>query len=450
MKKNIYNILKLICLFACLVFLLTACGDNPEASLGGDEGVADDYKALDQSGSCWQGSLVKQFYSMLGTVSIEGFSHLTSGCMQLMAVAFSLWLAYQILRHVSATSPESLGEFWTKAIRKAALCVVCGILASSTGGVLYALNTFVFPIYVTLLEFGSRILDVIDTDPTANAKAMYTAVGDGQCRVETYTAAATTSCSLTGKTIGDISGKEFPVEPGLMMQCMTCKVADRLIAGLRLGLSSMLGHGFMGFIVGIMVVFAFLIAWIGFALYIIDSIFRLAMMVVIAPFLILSFAFEQTRKWTTVGFKYMLNSSAIMLCLVVLVSMTIMAMQAVLSDSSVGDIGNDESYKSLGIVPIVMMFMGFMIVKATGMAVELSDSITGGGGGTAFQKKMAALAGTIAKAILAYATAGMGKAVTNFIEKHERLKAAADAVKKARNKMNSLAGRQNKQQGGQQ
>ena len=82
------------------------------------------------------------------------------------------------------------------------------------------------------------------------------------------------------------------------------------------------------------------------------------------------------------------------------------------------------------------------------MAVELSEKVTGGGGEARFQKKMAALIGNIAKAILVICSVGAGKAVTTAIEHSERLRAIAEKIKKTQakmkkmqQKMNQLAGR---------
>ena len=172
------------------------------------------------------------------------------------------------------------------------------------------------------------------------------------------------------------------------------------------------------------------------------------MMIIIAPFLILFYPFEQTRKWTVTGFKIILNSSAIMLCLGVLISMTILAMQNILVNPSMGELGTASSLSDFGVIPISLIFLGFVIIKASGIAVSLSESVTGGGGDTKFQKKMAALVGTVAKGLFVGLTAGGGKIVTAVVEHSQRLKAIHDKIQKVKkkvekvqNKMNRLAGR---------
>ena len=87
-------------------------------------------------------------------------------------MGFTIWMAFQILRHISSPAAESSGEFWTKIVRKAFLCAFCGILASSTTQIYYVINNFIFPIYYTLLELTSEILNITGKDPDATVKAI--------------------------------------------------------------------------------------------------------------------------------------------------------------------------------------------------------------------------------------------------------------------------------------
>ncbi|MBO6282285.1 MAG: hypothetical protein J6N49_07170 [Alphaproteobacteria bacterium] len=449
MGKNLFKLLKIICMLLCVMFLVTACGsegDNGEGgtAMGGSHDKAEDLQR--EQRKCWQGSLLGTFYDNLGAMSIKVYKNLTGeNLLGLLMLAFSIWMAFQILRHVSATSPESIGEFWTKVIQKAALCLICGTLASSTENIMYALNTFVFPIYITLLEFCDSILKITSAPPQDLCLPDKSG-GAGICIPMDN--APSGNCTIDLSKVS-MSADKFPEAPGELMKCMACSVGARLDAGYQIAITTLGKAGLASFLVAVFLIASFTIAKFGFALYLVDSIFRLDMMIVIAPFLILFYPFEQTRKWTGVGFKIILNSAAIMLCLAILVSMTIVAMQNVLTSPSMGiEFGDPDAYSGFGIVPITMVFLGIVVFKATGLAVTLSDSVTGGGGDTKFQKKMAALVGTIAKGIFVIATWGSGKAVTAAIDHVERVKAIYDKIQKAKakinkakNAMNRIAGR---------
>lgn len=451
-KTKFYRILRTLCLAFGVIFMLVACGSDPGSSpmpsasetcdsSGNCENMNESEKAdaqskgfSEDSTKCWQGELLDLFYKPLSEMSLKVYSQLaTSEVISLMMLAFSLWMAFQILRHVSSPSPESMGEFWTKILRKGTLCFACGYLASSPDNVLYVINTFVMPVYITLLELCGNVLDLVNKSPAASAKALLLPGKDEICEVYNYSMSGSGACQLPDTSKIQITTSSFPDEPLQMMGCMACAVGSRLDVGYRLAMYAMSG-GFFGFLVGCFLVAAFTITKLGFAMYLVDSIFRLDMMIIVMPFLILFYPFEQTRKWSITGFKIILNSSAIMLCLGVLVSMTILAIQKILVNDTMGEFGDTSIYQNFGVVPISLIFLGFVIIKASGLAVSLSESITGGSGDTKFQKKMAALVGTVAKGLFEAFTMGAGKGVTAVVERSQRLRAAAEKIQKAKAK----------------
>lgn len=452
-RADLYRILKILCIVLCAVFLLVACGGESGGSLTGDS--SDEPGTLaDNQRKCWQKDLLKVFYDALGKMSLSVYNDLTrDNILGLMVVIFSAWMAFQILRHVSSTSPESIGEFWTKVIRQATLCFACGFLASSTENILYTINTFVFPIYITLLEFSAHVLQLLDP-ASAAAKAILLPGADQICEPYNYSLVDSATCTIPKGANIQLTANSFPTEPLNLMGCMACAVSSRLDVGYTIAAHLFSSGGFAAACVALLLIAAFTFAKWGFALYLVDSIFRLDMMIVIMPFLILFFAFEQTRKWTVTGFKIILNSAAVMLCMAVLVSMTIIAMQQVLISPTMGmEVGTVKDYTTLGTIPLTMIFLGFVIVKASGLAVSLSESVTGGSGETRFQKKMAALVGTVAKGLLLLISFGGGKIITAMVDHSARLRALAEKAQKARaqmariqNRLNSLAGRNKPQQ----
>ena len=455
---NIWRILKILCIVLCTVFLFTACGSDDDDATFGPGG--DKQETLEAQRDCIQAKLLETMYSGLGKMADNVYKNLVKEDMlSLMILAFSVWMAYQILRHVSATSPESLGEFWTKVLRKATLCVACGLLVSSTDNIYYAVDTFVLPIYVTLLEFASAILKLLGGQPGADTTEIeiigdVAADLDGSLVEPIKHKMTDSGCMITdSKSITWKNGGEFPKAPVNMMGCMACAVSDRLNVGYSISMLMIKSGNLFAVLVAIFLFLSFTIVKWGFALYLVDSIFRFTMMIIIMPFLIMFFPFEQTRKWTTVGFKVILNSAAIMLCLAMLIGMTVYAMESLLNNPDIGDFGDKETYQNFSTVPLSMMFMGFVIVKASGLAVSLSDSVTGGGGEARFQKKVAALVGTLANALFVVISMGASTAVSaaaahsrrvaEIVDKVNKAKAKVDKIKQ---KMNQLAGRQQQQQ----
>lgn len=446
------RLLKVLFTVLSVLFLLSACSSQEGGVSTGPDDVRN---AQDLHNTCWQGQFLKLFYKNLGTQTLNVYNKLTSeNLLNIVLLGFTIWMAYQILRHVSSPTPESLGEFWTKIVRKAFLCAFCGILASSTEQIYYLVNNFIFPIYITILEFTSEIMERLAKDPDAQVKAIkiestFSDDTEGYiCEVYKDSNWGASGCKFTAKSMDNFSAKTFPQEPLKMLSCMACAVSSRLGIGYDIGLRLMKIVSLTSFICGAFLIVCFTIAKLCFVLYLVDSVFRLNMILIILPFLIMAYPFEQIRKWSITGFKIILNSSAIMMCLGLIVSVTILAMQKILVQDDIG-FGDQMLYENFGTTALSLIFMGFMIVKATGLAVSLSDKATGGGGGTGFQKKVQQLVAYVAKGAFHLVTAGGGKVATAIIDHVEKLreirekynKAKAKA-EKARQSMNNFAGRE--------
>lgn len=447
---NKHNIIKILIILLCSVFLFTACSsDEGGTFVSGNE---DEEQLKSAQRSCWQGDILKSFYKGIGAQTLTVYNSLTTenNLLNVMILVFAIWMGFQILKHVSTPSPESIGEFWTKIIRKAFICTFCGVLASSTMNIHFVINNFIFPVYLTILEFASRVLDIMGQDPDASVPAIAIKTDYGVL-CEVYDQSINdTSCQITNTEQMRADGGNFPEAPANMMSCMACAMGARLNVGYSIAVKVMAMEGILPTFVGLFLLICFSIAKLGFAFYLLDSIFRMNMILIIMPFLIMFYAFEQTRKWSVKGFQIIIHSAAIMLCLTIIVSMCVLAMQKMLTDPKVGmAFGSQAEYTSFGVVSMSMMFMGFLIKKASGEAVSLAGKITGYGGKANLQKKIQQLVAFVAKNLFHLISVGTGKAITSVIdhfqkmkELYEKYKKAKQKVAKLRAKMQKLAGRQ--------
>ena len=234
----------------------------------------------------------------------------------------------------------------------------------------------------------------------------------------------------------------FPQEPLELMSCMACVISDRLSMGYDIALRLMSKSWFTGVIVGISLIASFFIAQVGFALYLIDSIFRLNMMIVIMPFLIMFYPFEQTRKWSIKGLQIILSSAAIMFCLGIIVTMTVFAMEKLLIDKNMQiPYGNPKKYMDFGIVALSLLFMAFIIKQSCSMAVQLAGHITGYSGDTGLAKNVKSILQWAGGIVLAAVTMGASFAWSTAYKYSAKVRKMQQAYEKVRNKINSAAGR---------
>lgn len=451
-KAKFFTLCRILCIVLCSVFLFSACSDDPGARLiseyeQGDnpnqEGGSEEALNAAQS-SCWQGSLITLMYGSFNEMSLKVFERLTGEkLIEIMVLAFTVWMAFQILRHVATPTPESMGEFWTKIIRKGALCFVCGLLVSTPENIFYTINSFIMPIYNTMLEFSDRILQNLGQSGEAEIKnyLKFPDFDKDQAICEAFVN-QTSSCHYNNAA-ASVNSTTISDAPAKLMECMTCAVSDHLNIGFHIAYYLLSIATIPAGLTAIFLAVCFLIAKLGFVVYILDSIVRFDVMLIIIPFLIMFYPFEQTRKWTILGFKVMLSSAGIMMCLGILISMSIYAMVTLLRDPMIyNTAGNPDAYKTFGVTALSLIFIGFLILKSSGMAISLTETIVGYGGSPNLQKNLAKIVSTVASAVFAIVTMGAGTTVTAAMKYAEKLRQIAKKVRAVRAQVNYAAGRQ--------
>lgn len=437
-KFDITKILRVVAMFS-LVFMLFSCGGNDEVTTAVNDTDGKPVSEEDMEANakdCWQAAVVGTIYETTGKLTMSMYTRLTEGAMALMMVAFALWLCFRMMKHVSSFTEESPAEVWTEVSRKFFICFACGLLASSTEGVLFVLNSIIFPLYNAFLELGSAMIQNVSVQGGGsfnyNAKVMNIPFsGEVSAQYDIVCKAGVLSkATLDG----------FPGEPAKMMECLTCAINERLNFGIKLGWIVMLQKGVMAFFCGLILVAVFLFVKLGFAFYLVDAIFRFAMMVMIMPILIMAYAFKPTRKWTQVGFMTILNSAAFMMCIAIVMIMIFAATQQVLIEQK--EVLEDKgSFADFSVPFIMLLLIAFLTVGSLGVAKQIADQLIGGGGQANVQKQFAKAVAGIGKAVLTWVTGGIGRIALENSAKLRKMKAGADALKV---KMNSWAGRSGK------
>jgi len=407
--RNNTNILKgwkLLLAFLAL-FLLFSCTEKKSTALNDDVDV--NQVELEHR-ECWQGGVLAIIYDTSGKLAMGMYGQITHGAMAFMMIAFAIWMAFRLMKHVGSFTEESPGEVWTEVIKKFFLCFVCGLLASSPAGSLFVLNDIIFPIYNAFLELGSHMMQL------SGNEAMHWLKEDMFLNDPVNPPKYDLNCTFNPETQErDATLLGFPNGPKELMECMVCSVNERLNFGFKLGLQIMSEIGIMSFICGIIVFLSFLFVKLGFVFYLVDSVFRFAMMTMILPILIMGYPFKPTRKWTVMGFRTILNSGAFMMCIALVSVMAISASYQILATyapifdwNGVLTNGMRKSISDFSIPFMMLLLLSFLIVGTLGVAKSIADKLVGGGGETNVQKKIATKAAQVGKKLFTLITAGFG------------------------------------------
>ena len=318
---NIIQILKMLLIILMAAFMLTACGRenvNPE-----DPNKQAAFEITDETGQkevaaqhreCWQTGMIDMLYENMGKVALGMYAKITDGALPLIMLAFAIWTIFRLLKFVGSFTEDSPAEIWNEIVRKMFVCLICGLIASSTTQLLWLLNTIVFPIYYAFLELGSEILNLAqggNAFKANNTGGIYSAtISFFQ---EMIPVSQPVMCSASGVGKASLETLSFPSGPREMMDCMICAVNERLTLGFYLSFKVMAGSGFMPFILGCFILLCFTFVKLGFVFYLVDSLFRFGMMILLLPIFIMAYAFGPTRKWTGIGFSNIMNSAAFLM-----------------------------------------------------------------------------------------------------------------------------------------
>lgn len=420
--------LRSLCLVA-MTMLLSGCG----------EGAAGEDTNYRVQASCWQTKIIDAVLKIINKLYESSSEYVTLNAMStggaaVIAIAFSIWLAFKILKILPSFKEENLGEVWTEIGQKLFVCAFCMYIVYTPGNITWAIQTFVLPIYNALIELGVRVLKETSVSSSVSLGEYGTHVFErnySTCEVKDM---------VNGSSL-DLKGAVTP-----MANCLVCAISDRLNSGIRIGLRLVCTFRLSALLVGCILLFVFTAAKVFFVLFIVDSLFRLNFAVFLMPIMIIGIPFNFTRKWSKHCFLMFLNSSGVMLFLGLLVVISVSALESI-----VGTIGGSFSEATIeGRSPMFLsiLFISFILVNIPGMGVALADKLVGGGGGDEFQKKITKFVMQTAKAagaaILGSITSNVSKAITDTMEKYEATREVLDTAKnikqKFSDKANSLAG----------
>lgn len=422
-RTDIIKISKILLSLLIIVFV-SACNNNGDADPKKIE--QEQTEALTQ-GTCWQKEVLDPIYDVIGKISMSMHTELTKSSVAVVMMGFAIWLALKLMKFVGSSIEGSPAQVWNEIVRKAFICLFCGFLASNAGMIAFVMNTLIFPLYSAFLEFGSEILSIAHTDV-----ASVTIMG------ETLNL---TNHNLICKIDEELVAMQenFPTPMRDMMGCMVCAVADRLEMGRDMAFTAMRDGGLLAWVVGFLIWAIFLVVGWGFVFYLVDSIFRMGMMVLFLPLLIIAYAFETTRKWTSSGFANILNSAAFMMAFSIIIATALMAMVSLAGDNpEIFNPAKPELHATnLSLAILCLLLVAFLIYGSMEVSSQLTKLIIGGKSTTTFQKNLKATAQMVWKMVL---MAG-GAILSRTGLKDTKVGRGWARYNNFRGKLNSMAGR---------
>ena len=456
-RANIFRILRLAAVLLPLLFVLAACTgeDGPvNASNKTDVELAEEHTKGDISwvdkegnerhGGCWQDKILTTLYEAMGTMAMGLYEDITKGALALEMVGFGIWFMLRLMRFVSSITPENSGEVWNEVFKKIFLCLFCGILASSTTGTLYVLNTFIFPIY--------NGQDQLNPDMNVDLWVL---------NFKLSVAKPTLCLPAAGANEATLEG--FPEGPLKMMNCMICALNERLSIGNYISFRIMRSGSFWMIVNGLILLVTFMIIKLSFVFYLVDNVFKFAVIVVMLPILVLFYPFQ--KKWAIFGVKTILSSAAFMMGISIMIAISMKALFEIIAQhpeifspgtAAAGQAAQnagkaaEKAMDSFSGVFLAILLLAFMIVSTIKVAKEVTSAMVDVKVDDGFQQKLLGIGLMIAGWFTGGAAKALGKVawMQKMNEKYQK-SYVGRAIKRTRQvhsavskKLNKWAGRQ--------
>lgn len=265
----------------------------------------------------------------------------------IIVVGLALWIAVKTLSFVSSLTKQDAAKYITELLRQSYKFVIAFLLLLNYNNVF---NYIIDPLLNTGIEFGNKFVEVenwkdrfgantpqemsdLPADYQRNLNNEYYKVGTYQ-KMEQLAYNVNKSFTLL-QTIGQ----------SLMclgLKYMALKITNDIFTQFGLGFDCLIYGIFFGG-------FGFLLC-IAFIFYLLDAVVQLGIVGALLPFLIACWPFKITSKYTSTGFKMLLNSIFTFMMMGVVANLCIQLINASFMQSSEG---TSENLASGGLAALV-------------------------------------------------------------------------------------------------
>lgn len=266
---------------------------------------------LYNSRKCFFCPLFAVMYRVAGNITDISFHNLAAAFAAVLILGWAIWVAVQTLTQVSSLTKQDAPKFLTNLIKQSYKVLIAFLLLQYSGQIFkYAVT----PILEGGLAFGDAMLDdrfkAIEISENLDAMAAMEERNPGIIqRVSILTNTDYYGPSLYIKLDNFVVNLQRNI--AFMQNVGSSLICIGGHGMVRSGSTLKFQEGFVIVIQGVMLAaFAFLMA-LAFAFYLIDAVVQLGLVGALMPFLIASWPFKISSKYTKIGWNMLLNSTFI-------------------------------------------------------------------------------------------------------------------------------------------
>lgn len=392
---------------------------------------------LAEGKSCIFCPLFQTIFNAAQTMATQSYHVLANSIANVLLVGLAIWIAFSVMVKVSSFTKMDTPKFITELLTQI-FKVLLAYLILKNADFIYTYG--VGPLLKAGMEFGMSLLFEKGNRYLGACSSDIPKIGGGLLPAYLY---IQLECFIQAVQ----AELAIPQSIGSTLMCVSRHAASQdlgaigLVVDVRLPDFSMM---FQGLIIW---VFAWLIS-LAFAFYLIDATVRLGIIGALMPFLVASWPFKVTSKYTSQGWSMFMNTffTYVFMGLVVSVNIQLMgysltgakggfkAIEAALNQDMVTELQELLDIGFAGfLVLIASCIFGF---KLTAQATELAGSMAGGGS-SAIGANIGGLAASAAKA----GTLGAGKATWGATKMAGNVTGVTPKLRQARDSAKAWVGK---------
>lgn len=256
--------LAMIVVFACLTLCACAPQEIPHNSEEWQNNIA----------NCWPCQLYDASFSALDRAIVSITKDMTRHALIILGFGLLFWLLFKVGTFiVSVKEPNSKQFVQNILITFFKAILVSSLLFNPEAYVSFIAQNIVQPVLLVFVDL-SRIILTADQDV-----ASYLTTPEDFISTLNMTTQTATVFGKAKAYIGEI----------------IYRITVALKTGQALGITILMDHGFINFLMGLLVVFIFFLLLIRFPIIFIDSFIRLGAVIILSPFMFVAWVFPPTK-----------------------------------------------------------------------------------------------------------------------------------------------------------
>lgn len=376
-------------------------GKNAKTVAGATRGCIPLPMKLAEGKSCIFCPLFLTIFNAAQTMATQSYAVLAKSIATVLLVGLAIWIAFSVMVKISSFTKMDAPKFITEILLQAFKVLLAFVILNNASFIyVYAIG----PLLKAGMEFGMSLLFEKGSAYLGACTGISEAslVGSGLLPGYLYTQL---ECFIQAVQ----AELAVPQAIGSSLMCVSRNAGSQDLGAISAAINVRMPDFAMMFQGLIIWGFAWLVS-LAFAFYLIDATVRLGIVGALMPFLIASWPFKATSKYTSQGWTMFMNTffTFVFMGLVVSVNIQLMgqsmtgaqggfsAIEAALNSDKVSELKDLLDIGFAGfLILIASCIFGF---KLTSQATELAGGMAGGGGGSPIGANIGGLAGSVAKA----------------------------------------------------